>query len=315
MEHPVSVQTLNETRAETAAMAAVETTVSKKFGGWQEYIGVTKVGITGANLFTTFVGLWLASRGHLQVDTLSYTCLGSALVIAGACALNNYIDRDIDRRMERTRKRALVQGRLEAKAVLWLGIVLVLSGLLALATLTTIMASIWGLIGVFTYVCIYTMWLKRSSPLSTAIGGIAGAAPPVIGWTAVTGQVSWTAMAVFAFLFLWQPPHFYALAMKRTEEYRNAGIPLVPVVHGFEITKRKILQWTIVMVPETLLFYFLHVAGSVYGITAVVLGFLYIVYARIGLTGTDDVAWAKRMFRYSLIYMNALFLVMIFDLV
>jgi protoheme IX farnesyltransferase len=315
MKYPATVQDMNNTTDETTNARKLEQTSNRRTNSWRDYIGVTKVGLTVANLFTTFVGFWVASHGSIQPIRLLVTMLGTALVIAGGCTLNNYIDRDIDHRMTRTQHRALVQGRLQPDAVLRMGIILSVLGLIILGAFATLMAAVFAWIGLITYVGVYTLWLKRTSPLSTAIGGISGAVPPLIGWTAVTGHLNMTAWALFAFMFLWQPPHFFALAMKRCEEYRAAGIPLLPVVKGFAKTKRHILAWTIVMIPATYLFVLFKTVGSMYMITATVLGIVYLVYAILGFWSKDDIRWSKHMFNYSLVYMNVLFLVMLADLV
>jgi heme o synthase len=315
MKHTAVAKDLNDSLEDAAESLSSSVNPDIPSARWRDYIGVLKVGITVANLFTTFVGFYVASDSVIDFAKLFTTLLGTACVVAGGCALNNFIDRDIDQRMARTQKRALVQQRLEPHVVRHMGVILSLVGLILLGIFTTPLAAMMGFIGLITYVWVYTIWLKRTSPLSTVIGGIAGAVPPLIGWTAVTGQMDLAAWTFFVFMFLWQPPHFLALAMKRCEEYRAAGIPLLPVVKGFMETKQQIFMWTMAMVPTTFLFFLFQIVGKLYLATALVLGILYIVYAGVGFRTKDDIEWSKKMFKYSLVYMNVLFLVMIFDLV
>jgi protoheme IX farnesyltransferase len=219
---------------------------------------VTKVGITVANMMTVFAGLWLAAQGSFDGLTILWTLLGTALVIMAGTCLNNYIDRDLDKYMERTSKRALPNGRLNPKAVYWMGIGFAVVGTTLLTFLVNPLTAFVGLIGLFDYVVIYTMWLKRTSTTSTIWGGVSGAAPIVMGYTAVTNTLDMGALVLFLWMFLWQPPHFLALAIRRAEDYGKAGIPLLPVVKGFEETKRQSLRWVAALFPASFLMYLLR---------------------------------------------------------
>jgi protoheme IX farnesyltransferase len=170
-----------------------------------------------------------------------------------------------------------------------------------------------AIIGLFFYVVIYTIWLKRTSTLNTVVGGVSGAMPPVIGYVAVSGQMDAVAWILFIFLFLWQPPHFLALAMRRCEEYRAAGIPMLPVVRGFEETKRQMLIWAAVLIPASLLLYGLGVVGIVYFTLALILGLVWVGLLIVGFYVKDEIRWARKMFLYSIIYLTVLFNVMIFN--
>ncbi|WP_246940328.1 heme o synthase [Bacillus pinisoli] len=279
---------------------------------WKDFQALIKVGIINSNLITAFTGLWLAfhftgTSFFQNWDITLFTLLGTSLVIAGSCSLNNYIDRDIDHLMERTKARPTVTGRFSAKHVLWIGLILTAIGT-ALLALTTLMAAVIGLIGAFTYVVLYTMWSKRNYTINTVIGSVSGAVPPLIGWAAVDPNLHMVAWVLFLIMFIWQPPHFLALAMRRCEEYRAAGIPMLPVIHGFEMTKRQIMVWIACLLP---LPFYLYSLGPVFLVLATLLnvGWLYIGFK--GYKSKDDIKWATGMFVYSLNYLTILFVAMI----
>lgn len=281
---------------------------------WRDYYEITKPGINKSNLLATFTGYWLAAGfHHFDFLNLLLTLLGTALVIAGGCTLNNYYDRDIDPKMERTSSRAIVEGRIKPVVALWYGILLSIAGFLTLGLFVNPAAAFLSFVGFFVYVMIYTMWLKRTSVWNTVVGGFSGAVPPMIGWVAVTGSIDLSAWALFLVLFMWQPPHFFALAMRRVEEYRKAGIPMLPVVKGFIETKKQTLLFTVLLLPSSLLLFFTGASGWVYLLVAVVLGVIYIILAIKGFYAKDDIAWAKTMFIYSLIYLTGMLLVMVLD--
>ncbi|SHF17843.1 protoheme IX farnesyltransferase [Seinonella peptonophila] len=307
MERSISEHTANQVIADSF--------IDRQKATWKDYLEVTKPGINIHNLLVTFAGFWLAAGfdtfQHLSL--LVYTLLGTTLVIAGSCSLNNFYDRDIDPYMTRTRNRAVAEGRMKPIAALWFGLILSIVGLSILAVGVNYLAAFFAFIGFFVYVVIYTMWLKRSSTLNTVVGGISGAVPPLIGWVAYTNSVDLSAWALFMVLFLWQPPHFFALAMRKVQEYRQVGVPMLPVVKGFAATKRQSLVYTILLLPASLTLFFTGVTSWLYLVTALVLGIIYIFHAVKGFKAEDDDAWAKRMFLYSLLYLTVLFFVMIMD--
>jgi heme o synthase len=279
---------------------------------WKEISAVVKIGIVHSNLITTFTGLWLALyfMGEKFLENLHivfFALFGSALIIAGSCSINNYVDRDIDHLMERTKKRPTVTGTIEPRRVLWLGIVLITVGTLSLL-MTTVAAAIFGLIGVVTYVFLYTMWTKRNYTLNTVVGSISGAMPPVIGWAAVDPHFHVVPFILFLLMFLWQPPHFLALAMKRCEEYRAAGIPMLPVVHGFAMTKRQMVIWVACLLP---LPFYLFSLGTPFLTVATLLNIGWLILGLYGFKMKDDLKWAKWMFVYSLNYLTILFVAMV----
>ncbi|WP_416654451.1 heme o synthase [Bacillus amyloliquefaciens] len=279
---------------------------------WKDFLSLIKIGIVNSNLITTFTGMWLALHisglsflGNL--NTVLLTLIGSSLIIAGSCAINNYYDRDIDHLMERTKVRPTVTGKIQPNQALWSGILLVALGLIMLL-MTTVMAAVIGFIGVFTYVVLYTMWTKRRYTINTVVGSVSGAVPPLIGWTAVEGHIGVVAWVLFMILFIWQIPHFLALAIKKTEDYRAANIPMLPVVHGFEVTKRQIIVWVACLLP---LPFFL---GSL-GLPIVILGTLlnvgWLVLGLMGFRMKNIMKWATLMFVYSLNYMTIYFVAMV----
>jgi len=279
---------------------------------WKDFMSLIKIGIVNSNLITTFTGLWLAfiftGTHFLQsMDIVIFTLLGSSLIIAGSCALNNMIDRDIDPIMERTKERPTVTGKISGPKVLALGLTFIAMGLIMLF-MTNITTGIIGIIGVFSYVVLYSMWSKRLYVSNTIIGSISGAVPPLIGWAAVDPSLPPMAWMLFLMMFIWQPPHFYALAMRRVEEYRAAGIPMLPVVKGFAVTKRHIIIWIAMLFP---LPFFMASLGLPFVILATAFNIGWLALGIIGYKTKDDIKWATHMFIYSLNYLTILFTAMV----
>lgn len=282
----------------------------------RDYVNLAKPGIIFSNLIAAFGGYWVAwgsSGEDFSLITMLCTMIGTALVMASGCVLNNYLDRDMDTKMTRTKKRALPTGVVTPKQVLIYGIVLGVVGLTDLVFFANPLAALLGVVGLLVYVWIYTAWLKRTSPLSTTIGAISGAMPPVIGYCAVTPELDAGAWILFGILFLWQPPHFWALGMRRKEEYRAAGYPLLPVVHGNYITKLHMMRYLVMLVPVSLMLYLYQYVGEIYLLTATVLGLIWVFLGIMGFKAKDDDIWAKKMFVYSINYLPILFIVMILD--
>jgi heme o synthase len=279
---------------------------------WKDIFATTKIGIVNSNALTTFTGFWLALFYNgvdlsSSLDKLVVTLLGSSLTIAGSCAINNYIDRDIDHLMERTKFRPSVTGKFKPNTVLVLGLVLLIVGMLLLALATPVAALIGG-IGAFTYVVLYSLWTKRHYTINTVVGSISGAVPPLIGWAAIDPDLHIIAWLLFFIMFIWQPPHFLALAMKRCEEYRAAGIPMLPVIHGFAMTKRQIMIWILCLLP---LPFYLSSLGVTFVVIATLLNIGWLVLGLYGYKKQDDIKWSVRMFVYSLNYLTILFISMI----
>lgn len=278
----------------------------------KDFLSLIKIGIVNSNLITTFTGMWLAlvvtNQHFLQsLDTVILTLLGSALIIAGSCSINNYIDRDIDPIMSRTKSRPTVTGKMSGAKVLTIGFSFITVGTILLF-FTSITAGVIGIIGIFSYVVLYSMWSKRLYVSNTIVGSISGAVPPLIGWAAVDPNLDIMAWVLFLMMFIWQPPHFYALAMKRCEEYRSANIPMLPVVKGFEVTKRHIVFWVACLLP---LPFFLMPLGIAFVILATAFNIGWLVMGIAGFKMKDDLKWAKLMFVYSLNYLTILFVAMV----
>lgn len=278
---------------------------------WRDYISVLKLGITLANLMATVAGLWVGSHGHPRISTLVFTLIGTGLVVAGGAALNNYVDRDIDHRMSRTKDRATAQGKVSPTAALAMGLILGCFGTALLGVFVNLSAAFCAFLGLIVYSYVYTVWLKRTTTLSTVLGGVAGALPPLVGFAAGSGgSLNLAAWVLFFIFFFWQPPHFLPLAMKRSEEYRAAGIPMLPVVRGFAETKRQIVLYTAAMVPVSLMLYALNYEGLIYLVVSVVLGVVFLLRAIQGLFVKDDLAWSKKLFGFSLLYLTVMSIAM-----
>ncbi|MDG5470161.1 heme o synthase [Jeotgalibacillus sp. ET6] len=279
---------------------------------WKDFLALIKIGIVNSNFITTFTGLWLAlyfTNAHFlgSLDIIFLTMIGSSLIVAGSCSINNYIDRDIDHLMERTKNRPTVTGRVQPSRVLVLGLGLIAIGQIMLF-MTTFTAGVIGLIGVFSYVVLYTMWSKRRYVSNTIVGSISGAVPPLIGWSAVDPGLGMMPLALFLIIFVWQMPHFYAIAMRRVEEYRAANIPMLPVVKGFAATKNHMLVWIIALFPLPFL---MPSLGPVFLTLATLLNAGWLALSISGYRMKKDHKWATLMFVYSLNYLTILFVGMV----
>ncbi len=279
---------------------------------WADFLALIKIGIINSNLMTTFAGFWLALFysnttffDHWQ--SLIFVLLGTGFVIAGGCVLNNYYDRDIDQKMSRTKKRPTVTGTLSNAQVLRIGIGFSILGAMFLL-LTNVPAAVTGIFGWFVYVVLYTMWSKRRYTLNTIVGSFSGAVPPLIGWLAVDPTFHPVAFVFFLIMFIWQTPHFLALAMMKVKEYKAVGIPMLPVVHGFAITKRQILIYILCLLP---LPFYLSSLGTIFMILATLLNVGWVVLSVRGFFMKDDMKWAKWMFIYSINYLTILSIAMV----
>jgi protoheme IX farnesyltransferase len=280
-------------------------------GGVADFFELLKPRVMTLVVFTGFAGLVLAP-GHLH-PFLALVAVACIAIGAGAAgAINMWYERDIDAVMSRTSARPLPQGRIEPSEALGFGVVLtILSvGLMGVALNWTAAALL--AFASFFYVFVYTIWLKRRTPQNIVIGGAAGAFPPMIGWAAVTGHVSVESIALFTLIFLWTPPHFWALALYKNEDYKKAGIPMLPVVAGDRVTKQQIILYSLLMTPFAVAPYFMHIAGVTYLSAAAALHGLFILSAfRIWRDKTYKSA--KVMFGYSIFYLFALFAMMLLD--
>ncbi|MCG7410435.1 heme o synthase [Paenibacillus sp. ACRRX] len=282
-------------------------------GIWKEFIQLTKPGIIRSNLLAAFTGFWVAARWDIPWMMMLWMLLGTTLVMASSCVFNNYFDRDFDMKMERTRDRALPTGRLQPQVVLIYAIALGVVGLTVLFSLVNVLAGVLGIVGMFVYVVIYTLWLKRTSTWSTSVGGISGAMPPVIGYVAITGKIDVIAVLLFALMFLWQPPHFWALGIRRVEEYRAAGYPLLPVVKGIKRTKWQMIPYVLLLLPVPWLFYYYGYAGIIYAVTGTVINAFWLYVCIAGFRTNNDEQWAKKNFILSINVLMLQFFILIAD--
>lgn len=278
-----------------------------------DYLALTKPSILLLVLLTGLPALLIASGPTLRPGLALATLVGTALASAGAAAINHYMDRDIDLMMARTRGRPLPAGRMDPRNALWFGLVLSALATFVLLTWTTPLATVIAVAGILYYTAFYTGWLKRRTPQNIVIGGAAGATAPLIAWAAMTGRVDAPAWVMFAIVFLWTPPHFWALALWRKDDYAAAGIPMLPVVAGEWETRKQIMIYTLILVPSTLALYFMKDAGILYAVSAVMLGFFFIRGSYLVLREAS-IKNCMSLFRYSIIYLMLLFVALSADI-
>jgi heme o synthase len=277
-----------------------------------DYISLAKPRIIPLLLITALGGMMMARRGWPSTGLVVLTLLGGALAAAGAAAINCWIDRDIDRTMTRTRHRPLPDGRIAPSHALLFGIVLGLAAFLLLAFWVNVLAATLAISGLLFYVFVYTLWLKRSTTQNIVIGGAAGAVPPLVGWAAVTNSVDLTAVYLFAIIFLWTPPHFWALALRLRHDYARARIPMLPVVRGDLAARRQIVIYTAVLVGLSLVIVLSGALGRLYLVGAAILGGGFLTLAIINWRGRRQ-RWSRWLFDYSIAYLAILFGVMVVD--
>lgn len=277
---------------------------------WQvirSYWQLTKPRIIVLLLITTAGSMWIASQGNVDPFLLLITLVSGALAAASANTINCLYDRDIDYDMERTRHRPLPSGRIQPRDALIFAIALAIISFTLLTVFANLLSACLAMSGIVTYVLVYTHWLKRHSTQNIVIGGSAGAIPPLVGWAAVTGEVGWPAWIFFGIIFLWTPPHFWALAMMIRDDYAKVGVPMLPVVKGDEPTAKQIWLYTLILVPFTLLLvYPFHVLGGVYALVALLLGGVFIAKAQTLRLEPSNRDMARSLFKYSILYMMLL---------
>jgi len=273
---------------------------------------LNKPWIVALLLFTTLSGLVAGGGAWPSAGLALWTMLGGALAASGASALNQYIDRELDRHMPRTARRPLAAGRLMAAEGLSYGLALCLLSYYILACFVNLSAALLSLSGIIYYVVVYSLWLKKATVQNIVIGGGAGAIPPMVGWVAASGRLSLAAWILFLVVFLWTPPHFWALALVRRREYARAGLPMLPVVKGERETRRQIWRYTLLLVGATLLLPLIGAAGGLYAVSAGALG-LWLIYAawRVYREGSNKTAWT--LYRSSSMYLAFLFFALMID--
>src|SRR4051812_26573140 len=276
----------------------------------RDYLTLTKPKVQSLLLFTTVTTMYVAGTPSLELIVL--TCLGGALSAGGAGAVNHYYDRDIDALMSRTATRPVPSGRISPRAALAFGIGLQVASFALLGLTVNVLAASLALSGFLGYVFVYTLWLKRSTPQNIVIGGAAGAVPPLVAWAAVTGSLSWSAVYLFAIVFYWTPPHFWALSLLMKDEYAKAGVPMMPVARGEDETRRQIVLYTGLLFLVTQLPVCGGLLGAVYMVAAALLSGAFGVGG--GWLGRSRVRWrALRLYLFSLAYLALLFGGMVVD--
>ena len=279
---------------------------------WRRYLELTKPRVVALITFTAIVGTLLASPGAPPLEALVWGNLGIALAAACAATLNQVLDRRIDEQMARTRARPLPTGQLSGRQALVFAAVLGVSAMTILAFLVNLLTAALTFLSLIGYAVIYTMWLKRATSQNIVIGGAAGAAPPVLGWAAVTNGIDPNALLLFLIIFVWTPPHFWALAIARRDEYARAGIPMLPVTHGVAHARLQVLLYTVLLVVVTLLPFLTRMSGLIYLAAALVLnaGFLYYALA-LKISAREELP--MRVFRFSVTYLMWLFAALLVD--
>lgn len=273
---------------------------------WKRYLELTKPKVVLLIVFTAIVGMLLSSPGAIPWEIFVFGNLGIALAAASGAAVNHYVDQQIDKQMDRTMNRPIAEGDISSASALTFALVIGALGLGMLYAFTNLLATVLTFFSAIGYAVIYTIYLKRSTPQNIVWGGAAGAAPPLLGWAAVTGDVPAEALLLFLIIFIWTPPHFWALAIKRVEEYRKVDVPMLPVTHGIPFTKQHVFLYTLMLFAVTLLPFVIHMSGLIYLSGAIALGIGFIISAWRLLT-RDDETQAMKTFAYSIIYLSALF--------
>ena len=290
-------------------------TLSKPAGSvWTplfDFISLLKPRVMSLVVFTGFVGLYLApGDGNPILQTIAILCIAFGAGASGA--INMWYDRDIDAIMSRTKSRAIPSGKVTAEAALTFGVLLAGGSVMVMGLAINWVAATLLMVTIMFYVFIYTIWLKRRTPQNIVIGGAAGAFPPMIGWAAATGTVSVESITLFTIIFIWTPPHFWALSLYKSDDYKAAGVPMMPLVHGRYETKKQILLYSIVLGPLGIVPFWLGTLGAVFGATAALLGALFIATAWRVMRDDSDKN-CKQLFGFSILYLFLLFLAMIVD--
>ncbi len=279
---------------------------------WKNYYELCKPRVVALIVFTAIVGMLLAVPGWPPLSNFVFGTLGIALAASSAAAINHFIDQKADAEMARTKNRPLPLGSLSSLNVLTFASVLGAIAMAMLVIQVNVLTAFLTFLSLIGYAVIYTVYLKKMTPQNIVIGGAAGAAPPVLGWTAMTGEVHHHALLLFLIIFVWTPPHFWALAIARREEYAKVEIPMLPVTHGVEFTRLQILLYTILLLITTLLPYLTGMSGLIYLISAVLLGFGFLYYA-VQMMRHKDNKTAMRTFGYSIVYLMLIFAALLVD--
>jgi len=288
---------------------STEASVSSTFS---DYLELTKPRVVALMILTSVIGMMLAVPGMVPLDALILGNLGIALCAGSAAAINHLVDRQVDLKMARTRNRPVATGRVDPVPASLFAFVIGALGTYILVAYVNMLTAVLTILSLVGYAVVYTLWLKRATPQNIVIGGLAGAAPPLLGWTAVTGEIHPHALLLVLIIFAWTPPHFWALAVHRLDDYREAKIPMLPVTHGEKYTKLNILLYTLIMFAVTLLPFVFGMFSWIYLAGAVVLGGIFLYWSVIMIIGKDPEA-GMSTFKYSILYLMLLFVVMLAD--
>jgi protoheme IX farnesyltransferase len=280
--------------------------------GWRDYLELTKPRVVALIVLTAVVGTLLAAPGLPPLDALLFGNLGIALAAGSAAAINHVVDRRIDARMARTRTRPLPSGALRSGQALAFAIALGVASMIVLVDFVNVLTAALTFLSLIGYAVLYTVWLKRATPQNIVIGGAAGAAPPVLGWVAVTNHIDSQALLLFLIIFAWTPPHFWALAIARRHDYAKADIPMLPVTHGVEFTRLQVLLYTVILCIATLLPFLTGMSGLIYLAAVIGLNARFLWYA-IAMKWSRRDELPMRVFRFSISYLMWLFLALLLD--
>ncbi len=293
-------------------MKSTSASLTGTHAGWRDYYELCKPRVVLLMLLTSVIGMFMATPGMVPWQVLLFGNLGIALCAGSAAAVNHLVDRRIDLIMSRTHDRPIAQGRIDTAHAILFALVLGVLGMAILITQINQLTAWLTLASLLGYAVVYTLWLKRATPQNIVIGGLAGAAPPLLGWTAVTNSIDGHGLLLVLIIFAWTPPHFWALAVHRRDEYAQADIPMLPVTHGIPYTKLHTLLYTFILFAVTLMPFATHMSGPLYLLGAIVLGLGFLYWAIVMLIGKRADA-AMQTFRYSIIYLMGLFVVMLID--
>ena len=279
---------------------------------WRDYLELCKPNVVALMLLTSLIGMLLATDQTVPITVLIFGNLGIALCAGSAAAVNHIVDRHVDDKMARTLNRPLAQGRLKTENAVIFALITGMLGMAILLVFTNVLTAWLTLASLVGYAFVYTMILKRATPQNIVIGGLAGAAPPLLGWTAVTGEVHHNALLLVLIIFAWTPPHFWALAVHRKDEYAKAKIPMLPVTHGEYYTKINILLYTLLLIVVTTMPYLTGMFGWLYLVSSLLLGLGFLYWAIVMLRSKGGNSGMKT-FQYSIVYLMVLFAVMLVD--
>ena len=289
-----------------------ETQIQTQSVSWRDYLELCKPNVVALMILTSLIGMLLATEGFVSFQVLLFGNLGIALCAGSAAAVNHIVDRRIDNQMARTHNRPVATGRMTPRQAILFALTTGILGMLVLLVFINQLTAWLTLASLIGYAFVYTMFLKRATPQNIVIGGLAGAAPPLLGWTAVTGEIHYNALLLVLIIYAWTPPHFWALAIHRKEEYATAEIPMLPVTHGEPYTKINIVLYTLLLIVITILPFLTGMFGWLYLTGALGLGLGFLYWSLVMLWGSDDESGMKT-FKYSITYLMALFCIMLLD--